>query len=60
MRSINSYRPLFALWVTDEQLLSKDWNLADPELGFVPNPSYMWRHTFFPPIEARLGLRFSF
>ncbi|MDH4271681.1 MAG: TonB-dependent receptor [Candidatus Aminicenantes bacterium] len=57
---IDSYHTLFYLEVTEEQLLSRNWHLADPEAGFVPNPSYMWKESFFPPIEARLGLRFNF
>jgi hypothetical protein len=58
--AIDSYHNLFYLEVTEEQLLSRNWHLADPEVGFVPNPSFMWKENFFPPIEARLGLRYSF
>jgi len=58
--TIHSLRTLWSLMVTEEQLLSKNWSLGDPEVGFEPDPTFFKEDDFFPPIEARLGLRFSF
>jgi hypothetical protein len=53
------FRNLFDLTVTEDQILSKDWEL-DESVGFVPNPAFRMKGLFFPPVAARLGLRFSF
>jgi hypothetical protein len=47
-----------SLDVSDEQLLSKNWQLETS--GFVPDPRFNKGYMFYQPIAARLGLRFSF
>ena len=58
--TIHSLRTLWSLMVTEEQILSKNWSLGDFEVGFEPDPTFFKEDNFFPPTEARLGLRFSF
>jgi len=53
------YRNLYDLTVTEDQILSKNWEL-DESVGYVPNPAFRMKDLFFPPVSARLGLRFSF
>jgi hypothetical protein len=53
------YRNLYNLTVTEDQILSKDWEL-DESVGYVPNNAFRMDGLFVPPISARLGLRFSF
>jgi hypothetical protein len=49
---------LYQLLVTEDQLLNKDWELETS--GYVPDPRYKMKWMFYPPISARLGIRFSF
>jgi hypothetical protein len=51
-------RNLAALKVTDDQILSKNWELETS--GFVPDNTFRKTYAFFSPITARLGIRFSF
>ncbi|MCJ7587654.1 MAG: TonB-dependent receptor [Candidatus Aminicenantes bacterium] len=53
------FRNLFDLTVTEDQILSKDWEL-DESVDYVPNNLFRMKGLFFPPVTARLGLRFSF
>ena len=53
------YRNLYNLTVTEDQLLSKSWNL-DGSVGYVPNNAFKMPGLFYPPVAARLGARFSF
>jgi hypothetical protein len=53
------YRNLFNLTTTEDQFLSKNWQL-DETTGFVPNPLFRKPGVFYPPITARLGVRFGF
>jgi hypothetical protein len=53
------YRNLYNLTVTEDQLLSGDWEL-DESVGYVPNNAFHMEGLFYPPISARLGVRFSF
>ncbi len=53
------YRNLYNLTVTEDQILSKDWEL-DETVGYVPNNAFRMNSIFLPPIAARLGVRFSF
>jgi hypothetical protein len=51
-------RTLYQLQVTEDQLLSKDWELETS--GYVPDPRFRKEYTFYPPISARLGIKFIF
>jgi hypothetical protein len=53
------YRNLYDLTVTEDQLLSGNWDLNE-SVGYVPNNAFRMDGLFFPPISARLGVRFSF
>ena len=53
------YRNLYNLTVTEDMILSGDWQL-DESVGYVPNNAFGMDGLFFPPISARLGMRFSF
>jgi hypothetical protein len=53
------YRNLYNLSVTEDQILSKDWEL-DESVGYLPNNAFRMEGFFFPPFSARLGARFSF
>jgi hypothetical protein len=46
------------LQVTEDQVLSKDWDLETS--GYVPDPMFKKSYSFYPPIEARLGIKFIF
>jgi hypothetical protein len=51
-------RNLYSLTVTEDQLLSKNWELETS--GYVPDNRFKKTFQFYPPISARLGVRFSF
>ena len=52
------YRTLYNLDVTEDEILSGDWDLESS--GFEPDPRYKQTFQFYPPISVRLGMRFSF
>jgi len=51
-------RALYQLQVTEDQVLSKNWELETS--GFVPDPRFRKEFLFYPPISARLGIKFIF
>ncbi len=53
------YRNLYNLTVTEDQILSGNWDLNE-SVGYIPNNAFRMEGLFFPPISARLGVRFSF
>lgn len=53
------YRDYGGFWVSDEELRLNQWDLGDRP-DFIPNAMFKKSATFFPPIAARLGVRFSF
>ena len=53
------YRTRYTLAVTEDQILSKDWELETTP-GYVPASAFMKPAGFYPPRSARLGARFSF
>jgi len=53
------WRTLYTLTVTEQQILSKDWQL-DESVGYVPDSRFRMKSALYPPIAARLGVRFSF
>ena len=52
------YRNQYVLSVTEAQILSKDWQLETS--NYFPDPRFRMPAAFFPPITARLGVRYSF
>jgi len=59
-RNLSEWRTFFNLRVSDEMLLSGDWDLDDPEIGYIADPGFMMEMDFYPPISARLGAKFIF
>jgi len=53
------YRDRYTLAVTEDQILSKNWQLETTQ-GYVPSSAFMKPAGFYPPISARLGVRMSF
>ena len=51
-------RTLTQLQVTQDQALSKDWELETSR--FVPDPRFKMADSFYPPLSARLGIKFIF
>jgi hypothetical protein len=51
-------RTLRQLEVTADDLLSRDWELETS--GYIPDPRFGMGYLFYPPIEARLGVKFIF
>jgi hypothetical protein len=51
-------RTLYQLQVTEDQILNKDWELETS--GYVPDPRFKKDYLFYPPISARLGVKFIF
>ena len=44
--------------ISDDDLLANSWQFSDYDL--FPDPKFMKKMDFFPPIEARIGLKFVF
>ncbi len=57
--AVYPYRNLFNLTVTEDTILAGDWQLDD-SVGYVPNNAFGKVGLFYPPISARLGMRYSF
>ncbi len=53
------YRTRYTLAVSEDMILSKNWELETTP-GYVPGSAFMKPVWFFPPISARLGVRYSF
>ena len=45
--------------VARDTILAGDWQLDD-SVGYVPNDMFGMDGLFYPPISARLGMRYSF
>jgi hypothetical protein len=59
-RLIFSRRHLFELEVPEEQLLSGNWDLDNLRWGYYHHPLWSKESEFYPPISARLGVKFIF
>jgi hypothetical protein len=59
-QDIYDMRTFWDLIISDEKLLSGDWDLEDPDVGYVPDPAFMMKAAFYPPISVRLGIKFIF
>jgi len=53
-------RTYWDLQVSDDKLLSGNWDLDDPEVGYMPDPAWMMKTNFYPPVAVRLGVKFIF
>ena len=58
--SLYDMRTKWNLNISQEKLLSGDWDLDDPEIGYIPDPAFMMEADFYPPIAVRLGVKFIF
>jgi hypothetical protein len=58
--SIYDMRTYWNLRVSDEKLLSGDWDLDDLKVGYIPDPAFMMEADFYPPIAVRLGMKLIF
>jgi len=54
------YRTYAQLNVSEEMVLSKNWDLNTPGVGFVKDARFLKKMDFYPPIAARLGIKFIF
>jgi hypothetical protein len=59
-RRIQSNRNYYDLSVSEEQVLSTNWNLADPGIDHIENSLYGKEMDFYPPISVRFGAKFFF
>jgi len=59
-QKVSEWRTYEDLQLTQEQLLSTNWDLSTPGIGYIPDPAFGWAYDFYPPISVRLGARFSF
>ncbi len=62
-RRIFDYRCLWDMNVSEDEILSKNWDLNVPSAeyrNFVQDPRWMKELDFYGPISARLGVKFIF
>jgi hypothetical protein len=59
-QNVSEWRTYWDLQVTQEMLLSKNWDLSTPGIDYELDPAFGWKYNFYPPISVRLGFRFSF
>jgi hypothetical protein len=60
-RRIDNTRCLWTMSVTEEQLLSTNWDvLTTPGINYEQDPMYKMEYEFYPPISIRFGLKFMF
>ena len=59
-QNIWDWRTYWDLNVSEEKLRSGNWDLDDPEVGYIPDPAFMMKYDFYPPIAVRLGAKFIF
>jgi len=53
-------RTLYGLYVTEDEHLSKSWNITDANRNFTEEPRYGKKYSFQGPISMRLGIKFMF
>ncbi|MDH4218141.1 MAG: hypothetical protein OEY18_10720 [Candidatus Aminicenantes bacterium] len=59
-RNYDRTRTYYGLSVTEDQVLSRNWNLTDPGIGYVADSAYGKEIDFYPPISVRFGVKFIF
>jgi len=58
-RRLFEYRTLYDIGISEDAVLSKNWDLASGE-DFVQDPRFGAQMTFYPPIAVRFGVKFIF
>jgi hypothetical protein len=53
------YRNAYYVADPEDQLLSKNWELEEAA-GYIRSNAFGMKAIFYPPISARVGVRFSF
>ncbi len=60
-RRLFPWKMQYNLTVSEEMVLSKNWDiLTTPNINYVPDPRFLMKEQFYPPISARLGIKFIF
>ena len=59
-RNYYRWRTYYGLQVTEAQRLQNNWELMDPDVGFVEEDAYRMETDFYGPISVRLGVKFIF
>ena len=59
-RRLYNYRTLTGLAVSEDLVLSKNWDLDTPDINYTQHPRWMMEQDFYPPISVRLGIKFIF
>jgi Carboxypeptidase regulatory-like domain/TonB dependent receptor-like, beta-barrel len=54
------YRMYYQIEVSEDEVLSKNWDLTDKDRGFEQHPLYKMKDTFQGPIAVRFGVKFIF
>ncbi len=57
--SLYQWRDYGGFWVSDEESLANNWDLEDRG-DLILDPRFGMESSFYSPIAARLGVRFSF
>lgn len=55
-----AYRMYRQIQVSEDEVLSKNWDITDPGRGFIQNPLYKMKQNFQAPIAVRFGVKFIF
>jgi hypothetical protein len=55
-----AYRMYYQIEVTEDEVLSKNWDLTDKDRGFEQHPLYKMKLNFQDPIAVRFGVKFIF
>jgi hypothetical protein len=53
-------RTLYGIAVTEDEVLSQNWQLTDPGRNFTQHPMYKMKMNFQDPISVRIGAKFIF
>jgi len=60
-RRVYNNKCLQALTVSEDTILAKNWDITTTTgINYEPHPMYKQEMDFYPPIEARLGIKFMF
>ncbi|MCX7974138.1 MAG: hypothetical protein N3B16_06495, partial [Candidatus Aminicenantes bacterium] len=59
-RSYYSLKMQSNMTVSEAMVLSKNWDLNTPGINYIPDPRFLMKQDFYPPISARLGFKLSF
>jgi len=59
-RRLYEYRMYYQIEVTEDEVLSTNWDLTDKDRGFEQHPLYKMKFDFQSPISVRFGVKFIF